>query len=712
MRRLGTLLAAVIAAGSGVVVTTQIAQAAITCSSASLIAAITTANKSGGTVTLGSACTIVLTAANNTTDGGTGLPVITGKMTIAGNGATIERSTATGTPAFRIFDVASGGKLTLDSVVLSNGLADDGHSGGGAVNSHGALVVSGSTFSGNQSPALSGTSGGAIASSGSLSITTSTFSGNVAMEGGALFIENTSSVDKTTFTNNTATVYGGGAIVSAVGTTTITASTFVGNSGPGGGAIDNDATVLVSNSTFYKNTGGSNGGGAIQNFGTTIVSYSTFSQNASQYGADLHNYGTSILSVSASIVANGVDGANCSGAPVTDSGYNIDTGTSCGFSAANQSLNNTQPMLDALASNGGSTQTLALPASSPAVNVIPVTVSGCTGNKDQRGTARPQGTGCDVGAYELISSSGDTQPPTKPTGLVAGPVTANSVTLNWKKSTDNVGVTGYTIYRNGTAVGTTGGALATTFTDVTAAASTAYSYAVDAFDGAGNHSALSTAVPVTTPAPSTIQYVQGGAVSTGGRVTQITLPLAGQVSAGDLLVGWFAQYDATGPVQVSDNVNGAWTRSSSTTFSSGGGDIALYYVQNAAAAPYGVTVTISASSATYLEAAAGDYSGVARAAALDQTAVGNSFSTAVDTGSTAAVGAGELVIGAIVTGGSPGSVTPGTSQGLALTLRAQTASGSADLQDILGGAAGTQDALATLGSATDWYAVTAVFHHF
>jgi uncharacterized membrane-anchored protein YjiN (DUF445 family) len=49
---------------------------------------------------------------------------------------------------------------------------------------------------------------------------------------------------------------------------------------------------------------------------------------------------------------------------------------------------------------------------------------------------------------------------------------------------------------------------------------------------------------------------------------------------------------------------------------------------------------------------------------------------------------------------------------LALTLRAQTASGSADLQDILGGAAGTQDALATLGAATDWYAVTAVFHHF
>jgi chitodextrinase len=715
VRRLSAVVAAAVVAGGGLALTTHGAHAAaISCSNSSLIAAITTANKASTavTVTLPSGCTFNLTAANNATDGGTALPVITGKVTITGNGATIERSTATGTPVFRIFDVASAGHLTLDSVVLSNGLANNGQNGGGAINSHGTLVISGSTFSGNQSPSSSGTSGGAIASSGPLTVTASTFSGNLAMEGGALFIENTATITKTTFTSNTATIYGGGGIVSAAGTTTVKQSTFVGNSGPGGGAIDNDATINVSNSTFYQNTGGNNGGGAIQNFGTTTVSQSTLSANASPYGADLHNYGTSILKVSASIVANGVSGDNCSGAPITDGGYNLDTGTSCGFSAANHSMSTTQPELDALASNGGSTQTLAIPAASPAVNAIPTSVSGCTGTTDQRGTARPQGTGCDIGAYEVITSSGDTQPPTTPTGLTATSVTSNAVTLTWKKSTDNVGVTGYTIYRNGTAVGSTGGAAATTFTDATAAPSTVYSYAVDAFDASGNHSPLSASIPVTTPAPSGIKFVQGGAVSTGSRVTHATIPLSGQVSAGDLLVGWFGQYDASGPVQVSDNVNGAWTRSTSTTFSSGGGDIALYYVQNAAASQYGVTVTIAAAGATYLEGAAADYNGVATSAALDQVTVGNGVGTAVDTGSTSSVAAGELVVGAILTGGSPGSVTPGASQGVMLSLRAQTGSGSADLADILAGAAGAQDAVATLGASTDWYAVTAVFHRF
>ena len=532
------------------------------------------------------------------------------------------------------------------------------------------------------------------------------------MEGGGVFNQKTATITQTTFINNTATIYGGGGILNAFGTTRLTASTFVGNSGPGGGAIDNDTTLIVRNSTFYNNTGGSNGGGAIQNFGTATISQSTLSGNVSQYGANLHNYGSSTITISTSIVANGVSGSNCSGAPIADGGYNLDTGASCGLSTANHSLSNSQPQLEALASNGGPTQTMALPGASPAVNAIPASVSGCTGGTDQRGVTRPQGTGCDIGAFEVIVSSGDIQPPTTPTGLTAPSVTANTVTLKWNPSSDNVGVTGYTVYRNGSAVGSTGAATSTTFSDITAAPSTVYSYAVDAFDGSGNHSARSAPQSVTTPAPSGIQAVQSGATSTATRVTQTTISLTAAVNAGDLLVGWFGQYDAGGPVHVSDNVNGAWTRSASTTFSSGGGDIALYYAQNAAASPYGVTVTIAASSATYLEGVASDHSGVARAGAVDQVAAASGVSTAVDSGATATVSAGELVVGAILTGGSPGSVTPGTSQGQAFTMRAQTVSGSADLEDVLTSAAGTQDARATLGAATDWYAVAAVFHQF
>jgi len=77
---------------------------------------------------------------------------------------------------------------------------------------------------------------------------------------------------------------------------------------------------------------------------------------------------------------------------------------------------------------------------------------------------------------------------------------------------------------------------------------------------------------------------------------------------------------------------------------------------------------------------------------------------------TAAVEAGELVVGAVVTGGSPTSITPGSTEGVPFMMRSQSPSGSLALEDVLSGAAGTQDARATFGTATDWYAVVATFH--
>ena len=680
-----------------------------------VVAAIATANATpgGGTVTLSGGCVYTLTAANNATDGGTGLPVITGNVTVVGNKATIERSTAAGTPAFRFFDVAPGGTLTLKAVTLRNGLADNGAQGGGAILSYGTLVVQSSTLTGNSAPAATGTSGGAIDNSGALTVRWSTFSANTAQEGGGIFNQKTATIIGSTFTGNQATIYGGGALLNAAGSETVARDTFTGNSGPGGGAIDNDTTLSIRNSTFYGNTGGSNGGGAIENFGTTTVTASTLAGNSSPYGANLFNYTGFTLSISDSIVDGGLIGSNCGGmAPITDAGYNIDTGTSCGFTPANHSMPDTQPELDAIAWNGGPTETMALPAGSPALDAIPATSPGC-GGIDQRGIARPQGSGCDIGAYEMIVTTGDTQPPTRPANLAVTRVTANTVSLSWSPSTDNVGVTGYTIYRDGVQVGSTGGAAATSFTDVTADPGTRYSYTVDAFDGSGNHSAQSAPVAVTTATPKAVDAVHSGAVSTGGRVSSVTITLPGPVYAGDLLAGWFGQYDATGQVTVSDSVNGAWTRApASTTFSSGGGDLALYYLQDTKPAPYGLTITISAASPTYLEAAVGEYGGVATTGAFDQAAVASGSGTAVSTGPTAAVGAGDLVLGGIITGSSPGSITPGSSQGQPFTLRTQTASGSAALEDVLSSAAGTQDATATLGSATGWYAATAVFYPY
>ncbi len=117
--------------------------ATLSCDTPSLISAITTANGTpgGSTLVLPTGCVYTLESANNTTEGGTGLPVITGNVTIQGSGSTITRSSATGVTAFRIFDVASGGSLTLNSLTLSNGLANNGQQGGGAIFNHGTLAV-------------------------------------------------------------------------------------------------------------------------------------------------------------------------------------------------------------------------------------------------------------------------------------------------------------------------------------------------------------------------------------------------------------------------------------------------------------------------------------------------------------------------------------------------------------------------------------------
>lgn len=98
---------------------------------------------------------------------------------------------------------------------------------------------------------------------------------------------------------------------------------------------------------------------------------------------------------------------------------------------------------------------------------------------------------------ETTPPTGDTTAPTVPTGLTTGIVTVAAVPLTWTASTDNVAVTGYQVFRNGSSIGTSA---TTDFTDSTVAPDTTYSYTVKAVDAAGNVSAASNALAVTTPA--------------------------------------------------------------------------------------------------------------------------------------------------------------------------------------------------------------------
>ncbi len=101
--------------------------------------------------------------------------------------------------------------------------------------------------------------------------------------------------------------------------------------------------------------------------------------------------------------------------------------------------------------------------------------------------------------FGSTDSSGDTQAPSTPAGLTAGPATATSVPLTWGAATDNVGVTGYDVLRNGTAVATSA---TTSYTDTGLTPNTSYTYAVRARDAAGNLSPASTPITVKTAAGS------------------------------------------------------------------------------------------------------------------------------------------------------------------------------------------------------------------
>jgi chitodextrinase len=97
-------------------------------------------------------------------------------------------------------------------------------------------------------------------------------------------------------------------------------------------------------------------------------------------------------------------------------------------------------------------------------------------------------------------SGADTSAPSVPGGLLASNVSGSGLTLSWTAASDNVAVTGYRVWRNGVQVGSTAGLA---FTDTGLLPGTGYSYTVQAFDGASNVSAASSALLVTTPSAST-----------------------------------------------------------------------------------------------------------------------------------------------------------------------------------------------------------------
>ncbi len=277
------------------------------------------------------------------------------------------------------------GTVEISDTTFSGNDADNY---GGAISNYGSLVVSDSLFTQNsanyeggaishQSGSLeislstisendSGFHGGGINNSGTLFITQSTVSGNIAgYYGGGIYNDGTLTIFQSTISNNAAIYYGGG--IFSYGITSLTNSTVSGNKSDhnGGGIANQSGTLTLVNSTISGNSAGYNGGG-IQNYGTlnfsnTIIANSTKSDcysSSGTIGTNIHN-----------LVENG----NCSPELSGD------------------------PKLDALADNGGATQTHALLDGSTAIDFGDSAT--CTAT-DQRGVTRIIGNGCDIGAYE------------------------------------------------------------------------------------------------------------------------------------------------------------------------------------------------------------------------------------------------------------------------------------------------------------------------
>jgi CSLREA domain-containing protein len=313
---------------------------------------------------------------------GSQLPTITDAsgLTIDGQKAKI---TVSGNDAVRVFEVGSSAAVNLRKLKVADGNSDD--FGGGAFNNAGGtLTVTKSTFSGNSATDL----GGGIDNRGTLEVTNSTFSANKTTRadgnnfGGGIFNDGTLKVSKSTFSNNSS-LQGGG--LANFRTLEVTNSTFSANTAAGGGGIFTNDTLKVANSTFSGNSSTQLSGGAIR--------------NQEQLGP-FPGAGATVT-LSNTIVANSPSGGNCGG-PIIDGGFNVDDGTTCGFSAANISEPSTDPLLGLLANNGGPTKTHALLRGSPAIDAIPDGTNGCGTliNTDQRGVERPQGSRCDIGAYE------------------------------------------------------------------------------------------------------------------------------------------------------------------------------------------------------------------------------------------------------------------------------------------------------------------------
>ncbi len=350
--------------------------------------------------------------------------------TISGNDATFDGGCQCSGGGF----VALGGTDVTNSTITDNHAGCDGLCGadGGGFLSEGSTSVSGSTVSNNEvhcSSECDSTGGGFVG--GGVSVFSAGPAAQVVAEPGEVV------VDHSTISGNTigscdlcegdgGGFYAHGATGVSVNATTLNDNTaaFGGGAFSVGGACGPGTPTVVVNSTVTGNT--SSGAAAIDVAGpcdTLTTVYDTIDSNtwvspanlSVQAVADAANISAEVYESFGTVVTNPIGAVNCQifDPPVGSDGYNFSDDDSCLFLASTDTEASTNdPVLGALADNGGGTDTLLPLVGSPLIDGIPTaacgdgdSAAGFAVTVDQRGITRPQINGCDIGAVEVVGAS-------------------------------------------------------------------------------------------------------------------------------------------------------------------------------------------------------------------------------------------------------------------------------------------------------------------
>lgn len=363
-----------------------------------------------------STTTYTLTLAGSTEDGNaTGdLDINIGAgntLTINGNGATI--SANNNSNVGRVFHILSG-IVVFNNVTITGGNSTGRGAGIYVVGNDVNLSLNNSTISNNTSTydpgnGYGGGAGGIDNNGGIVTLTNCTVSGNQGRRngGGIYTIDGTLQIYKSTITNNRATL---------------------ANNGFGGGIyVREGGSAYLENSTISGNTAARTGGGifafSLSSSQSLTLHSCTVVNNSANYGGGISRWDTagyeSITPIlTNTIIANNTatTGPDCYTNNINSNGYNLienTTGFGGVLTTVATDITGQDPLLDALANNGGPTQTHALQSTSPAIDK-----GGSCLATDQRGEARPQGATCDIGAYEAAAG---TPTPTPTTPALATP---------------------------------------------------------------------------------------------------------------------------------------------------------------------------------------------------------------------------------------------------------------------------------------------------